>query len=68
MSYGLIKFNGALVKNSITESKYYLSAGISHRASPTMYGLGSVKLSHDIAKRWRIDETRARMGSDTLSS
>ena len=23
------------------------------------------KLSHNIAKRWRMDETRARMGSDT---
>ena len=26
------------------------------------------ELSHNIAKRWRMDETRARMGSDTLSS
>ena len=26
------------------------------------------KLSHIIAKRWRMDQTRVRMGSDTLSS
>ena len=26
------------------------------------------ELSHNIAKRWRMDETRARMESDTLSS
>ena len=24
------------------------------------------ELSHNIAQRWRMDETRARMGSDTL--
>ena len=26
------------------------------------------KLSHNTAKRWRMDGTRAHMGSDTLSS
>ena len=26
------------------------------------------ELSHNIVKRWRMDETRARMESDTLSS
>ena len=39
-----------------------------------MYGLGGAsrrlteaeKLSHNIAKRWRMGETRARMGSDTF--
>ena len=26
------------------------------------------ELSHNIVKRWRMDETRAHMGNDTLSS
>ena len=26
------------------------------------------ELSHNIAERWRMDGTRARMGSDTLGS
>ena len=41
---------------------------IPHRASPTMHGrrdpqTAAEELSHNIAKRWRMDETRARMGS-----
>ena len=41
--------------------------GISYRASRTMHGprepqTAAEKLSQNIAKRWRMDETRARMG------
>ena len=38
------------------------------RREPQTAQTAAEKLNHDTAKRWRIDGTRAHMGSDTLSS
>ena len=38
------------------------------RREPQTPQIAAEKLSHNTAKRWRMDGTRAHMGSDTLSS
>ena len=38
------------------------------RREPQTPQTAAEKLSHNTAKRWRMDGTRAHMGSDTLSS